>query len=299
MSRASVGVAAAVVTEVLYGCSFVFTKGATRDTDPFVLLAWRFWIALAVMGLLVLTRIVRVRITRAAVAPLLVLAILQPVIYYLAETFGVMRTTAAESGIITAVIPVGALLAGIAVLGKRPAKEQVIGILITLLGVGVTVVAGGLAAQLDVAGYLFLFAAVAAYSFYVAFADKYSQASDIDKTFTMIVVGAVVFGGVAVWRATGDGTLTMLAALPISSPGFGVTVVFLALGPTIGAFFGQNLAISRLGSARYASFIGLATLTAIVTGGLTLGERLTPWQLLGCAAILAGVLVANRSPANR
>ena len=39
-SRTATGVAAAVATELLYGCSFVFTKGAVELVTPAALLAW-------------------------------------------------------------------------------------------------------------------------------------------------------------------------------------------------------------------------------------------------------------------
>ena len=46
-SRTAIGVTAAVATELLYGSSFVFTKGAVEVLTPAALLAWRFVSALA------------------------------------------------------------------------------------------------------------------------------------------------------------------------------------------------------------------------------------------------------------
>lgn len=79
------GVLAALGTEALYGGSFVFTKGVTATIDPFTLLAWRFATALAVLGVLVALRVVRLSLDRAVVKPLLVLALLQPLVYYTAR----------------------------------------------------------------------------------------------------------------------------------------------------------------------------------------------------------------------
>ena len=103
------GVLAALGTEALYAFSFVFTKDAVGRVSPLTLLGWRFVVAFAALLLLMLFRVVRVRVTRATLAALLVLALLQPVLYYVGETVGV-RTTASESAIIIASIPVVTLL---------------------------------------------------------------------------------------------------------------------------------------------------------------------------------------------
>ena len=285
---------AAVVTELLYGSSFVFTKNATETVDVLTLLGWRFLIALAALGVLVAARVVRLSITRTTVRPLLVLAVFQPVIYYVGETFGVMRTTASESGVIISAIPVAMLIASALVIGARPSPRQVAGITITLMGVVATVIAGGLSAGFDAVGYAMLLVAVVSYALYAAFTERYAHTSDIDKTFVMVASGAMVFGTIALAQHASAGTMDTLLTLPVQRPGFGVAVVFLALGPTIGAFFLQNVAIRALGSTRYSTYIGLSTATALATGAIVLGEHLSLGQWIGTVAILAGVYLANR-----
>lgn len=67
----------------------------------------------------------------------------------------------------------------------------------------------------------------------------------------------------------------------------------------MGAFFLQNVAIARLGSGQFATFIGISTVVAIMASAVVLGERLTALQLVGSGLVLAGVYVANRRPAWR
>ncbi len=288
------GVLAALATEVLYGISFVFTKGITDTIDPFTLLGWRFLVALAVLTALMATRVVRVRLTWSAARPLLALALFQPAIYYVAETFGVMRTTASESGLIISAIPVAMLVVGAIILGSRPSGRQVLGIAITLAGVVGTVAAGGLSMGFDAVGYLMLGLAVISYAVYAAFAERYAAIPDIDKTFVMVAAGAMLFTTITLAQHTAAGTLGTLIALPWHRPDFAIAVAYLAIGPTIGAFFLQNVAIGTLGATRYSTFVGVATIATLASGALVLGERLAPGQWIGGAAILAGVYLANR-----
>jgi drug/metabolite transporter (DMT)-like permease len=287
-----------LATEVLYGGSFAFTKSVTGTIDPLTLLGWRFVVALAALLVLLATRLIRLRITRATIRPLLLLAVFQPVLYYVAETFGVMRTTASESGLIVAAIPVVIIVTAALILKSRPSGWQVAGIAVTLAGVVTTVVAGGFTARFDLAGYGLLLAAVVSFSLYAAFAERYAHAvSDVDKTFTMVLLGAVVFGTAAVIEHGADGTLGTLVRLPVDRPDFALAVAYLALGSTVGAFFLQNVAIGALGSTRFSTFIGVTTVTTLVTGAIVLRETLSAAQFLGGAAILAGVSVANRRAA--
>lgn len=292
-SRTAIGIAAAVVTEVLYGLSFVFTKGAVDLVTPAALLAWRFVVALAVLGVLIAARVVWLTLTRRSVRPLLLLALFQPLLYYAAETLGVQRTTASESGIIVAIIPVGVLLASWLILGRRPSRAQVLGILVTFGGVVATVVAGGVRAGFDPLGYLLLLGAVASYSLYAVFAERDTATSGLDKTFAMIAVGALVFGAVAAGEAAAGGRLAELVTLPVSHPELLTSIGYLAVGSSVGAFFCQAVAIANLGSNRYSTFIGLSTLAALIAAGVVLGERLAPLQLVGGAVIMLGVYLAN------
>ena len=294
MTRVRLGVLAAIATELLYGGSFAFTKNVTGTIDPFTLLGWRFVTALVALLVLLAFRVIRVRVSRAMLRPLLVLAVFQPVLYYIAETFGVMHTTASESGLIIAAIPVGILITSTLVLKRRPTRWQVVGIAVTLAGVVVTVVAGGLSARFSPFGYAMLFGAVVSFSLFAAFADRFAgAASDVEKTFVMVLTGAVLFGTIALARHAAAGTLGELARLPLARPDFALAVGYLALGSTIGAFFLQHLAIGAIGSTRFSTFIGITTLATLATGAVFLGERLGWAQLLGGAVILAGVYVAN------
>ena len=227
-NRGALGVAAAVATELLYGCSFVFTKDAVETISPAALLAWRFSVALGAMGVLLATRVVRLTLTRHSLRPLLLLALFQPLLYYAAETLGVQRTTASEGGILIATAPVGILLASWLVLGRPPSPRQVTGILITFAGVFATIAAGGVATGFNPYGYLLLLAAVASYSLYTVFAERDDSSSALDKTFAMLAVGAVVFTTIALVEATGDGRTVEVLAIPLTHPELLAGIGYLA-----------------------------------------------------------------------
>ena len=290
-----VGCLCALGCEVFFGLSYVFTKVATQSASPFALLGWRFGIAAVVMLACVLLGLVKVDLRGKSLKPLLLVALLNPVIYFIAETIGISRITASESGTFLACIPVMSLIMSTLILKKKPSRNQGTGILITLAGVLVTVFAVGASASLNLLGYLMLLAAVVTYALYSVYVEKAEAYTEAEITFFMMMGGGLTFGLLAVAEALTTGSLHTLVTLPFHNTDFLVAVVYQGVCCSVLAFFLANAAIARIGVNRTASFIGIATVVSIFAGVFFLREAFSLVQILGAAIILAGVYLANRN----
>ncbi len=125
----TIGCLCALGCELLFGFSYLFTKNATASASAFALMGWRFLIAIIVMGICAATRLMKIELKGKSLKPLLIVALLSPVIYFIGETFGISMTTASESGAFLACIPVASVVASTLILRKKPTKQQTIGIL--------------------------------------------------------------------------------------------------------------------------------------------------------------------------
>ncbi|WP_203633054.1 DMT family transporter [Lacticaseibacillus suibinensis] len=287
------GSLAALGCETLYGLSYIFTKQATDSASPLALLGWRFLVALIVMSALILMGIVHVDLTGKKFRPLLLVAIFDPVLYFIGETFGISHTTASESGVFLACIPVAALLASTLILRKYPTRQQVLGILLTLVGVVITVFAAGVSTSLSLIGYLFLLMAVATYALYSVFVEKAAAYTGIEITYIMLAAGAAVFGLMAISEAVIGGDVQALLSLPIRNRDFTIAILYQGIGSSVLALFLSNYAIAQIGVNKTASFIGVSTVVSIVAGVLLLGEAFSQAQLIGAVVIIGGVYTAN------
>jgi drug/metabolite transporter (DMT)-like permease len=126
--KRAVGIICALICEVLFGFSFLFTKKITETVSAMTLLSWRFIVAFLVINAFILFRIIKVDLRKKSLLPLAVVAIFQPVLYFVGETFGISLTTATESGTIIAMIPVVTLLFSPIVLKEKPSKLQIVGV---------------------------------------------------------------------------------------------------------------------------------------------------------------------------
>ena len=289
-----VGSLCAVGCETIFGFSYIFTKQATENATPLALLGWRFFAAFLAMNICVLLGLLKVDLKGKKIRPVLLLvALWNPVLYFIGETVGINRTTATESGIFLACIPVASLLASALILHKKPRGRQVVGILITLCGVLATVLAAGAASSLSGIGYLFLLLAVLSYALYCVYVDKAETYTSAEITYMMLAAGAAVFITLALLEAGVTGNLGDVIGLPFHDGGFLMTILFQGIGCSVFAFFLSNLAIAKIGVNRTSSFIGIATVVSMMAGVLILGEPLSLYQFLGAVMILAGVYVAN------
>ena len=291
--RITIGVAAALVCEVLFGLSYSFTKHAMNSADELDLLGWRFLLAFASIALLRALGILRTNFRGKNPKPLLLICLLNPFLYFIGETFGIARTSASESGVFLACIPVTAIAASSVILGKRPSQRQVVGIITTLIGVVTAVLATGLHLTFSPSGYAILVLAVLAYSLYSVYVERAREFTGVEITYVMLAGGASSFGTILVAKHLRTGTLGEILALPFTDTGFGAAVAYQGIACSMIAFFAANTAISHIGVNATSSFVGVSAVVAILAGVAVLGERITLLQILGMALILLGVYIAN------
>lgn len=292
-NNAFTGCLCALGCEILYGLSYIFTKQATESVSAFALLGWRFFIAAIIINICVLLGVIKINIHGKPIKSILSVALFSPCIYYIAETLGISNTTASESGVFLACIPVVSLVASTLILKKKPSKTQITGILFTLAGVIVTVFAASEHSSLSLTGYISLLIAVISYALYSVFVDKAYVYTEAEITFVMLMSGAVLFIFLAFAEAASKSTISELLLLPFKNKNFIIAVLYQSIGCSVLAFFLSNAAISRIGVNRTSSFIGASTVVSIIAGALFLNESFTKYQLLGAVVIIIGVYTAN------
>lgn len=294
-NRVLTGSLCALGCEVLYGLSYLFTKQTAETASPLALLGWRFVVALAAMSLCVALGFIPVRLKDRRLGPLLRVALFCPCLYFIGETVGIRETTVTESGVFLACVPALSLLASTVILKKKPTKRQIIGILVTFLGVMTTVVAVGLSSSLSPVGYAALMLAVVAYALYSVFVDLAADYTGAEITYVMLCSGAAFYGLLALGEAAAHGALSELLTLPARSGTFLAAVLYQGIGCSVAAFFLSNAAIAKIGVNKTSSFIGVSTIVSILAGALALGEPLSVGQIVGAAVIVAGVYTANKA----
>jgi len=288
---------AALAVAVIFGFSFLFTKAALTYLSPFQLIGLRFALAALTLTVPVLFGVIKLHIQPEHLPGLLKIALWQPVLYFVCETYGVKLTSASESGVIISLVPVATAVLSYFMLGEKITRRQGLFICLAVLGV-IFMALGSHSADLNgppghLLGVLFLFGAVLAAGFYSIFSRRASAVcSPLDITFVMMWLGAIIFNIVGIMQGYITGELSNYINawhyLPVITG-----LLYLGILSSVVAFFLLNYVLSRLSASRASVFLNLVPVVSVLAGVIFLDEVLGIRQLAGGLLIVMGVWGTN------
>ncbi|MCK8816578.1 DMT family transporter [Natroniella sulfidigena] len=285
---------AGIVAAVIFGFSFMFTKDALDLMSPFQLLGFRFICAVMLLTTLKLMNIIEINFANKDLHSLFLLALFQPVIYFLFETLGVKLTSSSQAGMMIALIPVVVTILSAIFLKEKPSRQQLVFIIMSVIGVVfIILMAGSGEMETRLTGIFLLLGAVLAGGIYNILSRKSSlQFSPVEITYIMMVIGAVVFNGVAIIQHLLAGELTTYF-LPLIEIEVIVAIVYLGALSSVVAFFMLNFMLSKIEASRSAVFTNLTPIVAVIAGVVFRGESFYWFQAVGGLMILIGVWGTN------
>ena len=281
---------ALLLVAAVWGATFVMVKDALAFAGPFVFLALRFSLATLLLAPLLAWARRRASLDLSLVRAGGVLGCLLCAGYAL-QTTGLQFTTPARAAFITglSVVVVPLLTAG--VLRKRVAPGAWLGVGLATLGLallslgedllagGSMVAAGTLVGDLLVLGCAFVFGA------HVFLAGEYAPRLDV-LTLTLVQFGVAAVVAASLTLGIEHPRLEQLGPVLPAAAFTGVFATLMA--------FTIQLRAQRFTSATHTALI-FSTEPVFGAGFayLLAGEVLAPVAVLGCALILAGMLVAQ------
>jgi drug/metabolite transporter (DMT)-like permease len=282
----------ALATAVLFwGLSFVATKIALQSFSPFCLIFFRFFTA-ALFFIVLLWRTGFPSLTKKTLKSLLLLALMQPGLYFLFETFGLQYTSATKTSLIIATIPVVVLVLSTFFLKERLRPINTLGVVVSLAGVALLVFGGRpqTALQGMMIGDMLICGAVLAASIYMIMTRRLGESlSSLQITGMQIIFGALLFLPFFLWD------LPHLDWQSVTKDSL-MALIVLTIFATIGAFLCYNFALTRIPAAQAAVCINGIPLVTACGAWVLLGETLTSMQFLGGALVLVAVFLANHAP---
>lgn len=292
MTETQKGMLAAAGAYTIFGFSYLFSKMALEITEPMILLCARFTVTLILLNLLVLTRILRLNLRGKNLWGPILLGILQPVLYFILENYGLKYTTTSFTGMISAISPIFTAALGAILLRERPTGRQWIGIVVSILGV-VLVSVGGTGGRNTVGGCLCLLAAYFVGSFYSLYVRKLTkQFSAFELTYIMFTVGFVFFAVLAFVQYGGETAGMLRFALGHSK--FILSILYLGGLASCGAYMLANYSLSRLTVARSTIFGNFGTVVSVLAGVAIMGDDFTWISAVAFALIMGGIWIVNR-----
>lgn len=307
MSTRAKAILAVITGNTIFGFSFIFSKMALQITVPSVLIAVRFLTAFLVLNLIAFFgRKIMISDGEGGTRPLvefslrgkplryvLLLALFQPILYFLCESYGIVYTSSSFAGTIIAVIPIAGIVFDVLIMHSKVRMRQVVCAILSAIGVAITTI-GAEGMKSSVLGLLILLGAVAAGALFYVFSKKSGDHYNaLEQTYVMFALGSLVYVIFALVQCRGQYQELILGAL--GEPIFIIAVLYLAVLSSVAAFISLNWGTVRVTVSEASIFANLTTVISIVAGVVFLHESFSLFQIAGAAVIIGSVYMANRS----
>jgi len=262
---------------IVWGGGFVIIKDTLSTVTPMLLIALRFIIASIVMYLIFYKKIGKISkqdMKKGSVVG---------IVLYLAfatQTYGLQFTTASKQGFLTAVyVAIVPFLYWI-IYRKRPKIKVFVGSFLTIIGIGLISLHGGL--DINIGDSLTLICALF-FAMHIISVEYFAKDMDVYKLAFIQIAVAAIF-------STVSAILTEPITLELTNRAW-YSIMFLAVFSTFGCFTVQTIAQKYTSSSHASILMSLESVFAAVFGILLLNEVMTPLMIFGSVLIFVAILI--------
>lgn len=276
---------------LFWGLSFVWTKLALSEFGPFTLIFFRF--ALASVLFVIVLLLVEKRLPRLSLkdhGKMILLALFQPLLYFIFESLGILNTSASKASLIVASIPLVVLGLSALLLKEKAGPAVIVSVLLSIVGIGLLTLGDpnfSWSMSSSLKGDLYMLGAVLAAAGYMVFTRFLGKThSVLVITFMQMSYGAIFLCPFFLWEVWHQG-------LPVVSAKGWAAFSALTLLASFTAFLCYNFALTQVHASRASAFINGVPVVTVVSSWIILGERLAPLEAVGGAIVLGAVLLPN------
>jgi len=279
---------------VFWGFSFIATKVALREVHPFTLLTLRFGIGglLLLLAQLQKDRRFLSAFTIKDWVSIIFLAIVGILGHALLQAYGLLYTSAMNTGWIVAIMPIFITIAARLFLGESITARKMIGILIGFLGVFLVISKGVFSVSIfrfgsTLGDFLILISAITWTAFTVGGRGFLSRFSSLAAITPIMIVGCLITLPFTWLKWEWD----ILFRLSISG---WTSILFLGVSCSGLAYLFWYSALEKKDSSIVGMYLYLEPFVTLVGAYILLSEEVRWIPLVGGGMILLGVYLATR-----
>jgi drug/metabolite transporter (DMT)-like permease len=273
---------------IFWGMSYVWTTIAFKYYHPISIIFLRLVISSALLVAYTFLSGKAEKINKEDRWLLLISALFNPFLYFLFENYGLMNSTPTISAVIIATIPVFVSIVGYFLLKENLSLINIIGIIVSFLGIGIMLVNPDFSLNSSWAGIIFLSGAVIMAVIYTVLlkrlAHKYSALTIIT---CQNMIGVVYFLPLFLFF---DYKYFITVR-----PNFELiySLLSLAVFASTLAFIFYIMSVRQIGVSRTSVFGNLMPVVTAIFSAIFISEIFTPTKITGMAVVIVGVMVAQ------
>jgi drug/metabolite transporter (DMT)-like permease len=283
-----------VVTMVIWGSTFVVTKGINDQVQPFTLAFVR--VAIGALVLLVGAFVRQVR--GGAHSPwsalpwggMVAMALIGVVVYYAVFNYSLVYTSASQGALVQSCIPAMTALVAVVWLREHASLLRWTGIVLSM--VGVLIVFSGAAAQSgngSLLGNFLMFTSAVLWGVYTSMAKRVANFDPLQITAGILGVGALLLLPLS-------GFEVAAAGMPQVNLQGWLGMAYLGAGASGIAWMLYSAALKHVDASEAGVYTNLIPIVGVALG-IMLGEPLSVRAIVGGLVVLVGVWLTSRRPA--
>jgi drug/metabolite transporter (DMT)-like permease len=279
---------ALVFSMIFWSFSFVWFKIANEDYDPIAIVFIRLCIAIVFLSafLWITGRFIRVK--KGDRKYFFLLALFEPFLYFLGESFGLTYVSSTVGSVIISTIPVFAVIFAWIIYRERLKLINYLGVIVSFAGVLIFITNSTGSIDMNPKGLALMFLAVISAVGYNMVLHKLTHKYDPVTIVNMQnIIGAILFLPLFLIF-----DLREVMATGIVAGSFG-SIVLLAIFASCGAFVLFAYSVKYLGVARANIFSNLIPLFTAIFAWFVVSERLTVRNGIGMAVVIAGLFLSQ------
>ncbi len=273
---------------ILFGFSFIASKNALEGIGVLQLVFSRYILALLLLTVILWKKRKTFVIARRDWKHFIALTMVEPVAYFIFETFGIRYTTPSSVSLIIGIIPIFAAVFAFFLLREKSGLWAVLGIFLSIGGIYliVSVQTRSQLAPNPVLGDLLTLGAAVSAGLYTVLCRRLTRTySPVTITYYQTMIATIVFFPLAVMD-------TLLRPQTVMNGFIILNIVYLSFGCSVAAYFILNFTLSRRHPNQVAIFANLIPVVTIFASWLVYDELMKPLQLLGAVFIIMGIYLA-------
>ena len=277
--------------------NFIAGRAIADQASPISLSFWRWALALIIILPFIIKPILQQwSIIKRNLGVLLLLAVLSVTAFNSLAYIGLQYTTATNGTLLNSFIPIFILIISSVFFNESINLRQIIGVMVSLLGVLIIL------SKLDIAvikqlsfnkGDLWILVGSLDWAIYSIFLKRYrpTELSALSFLGSTMILGLLFLLPIYLLNPFNE------AGLLINQDSV-LTLLYIALFPSIFAYLAWNYGISKVGASIGGQYIHLMPLFGALLAVIFLGEQIRMYHLLGGLAIAIGLWLSMRRTAN-
>lgn len=278
----------ALLAMLFWGMSYIWTKSVFEYVDPATTVLYRLVISASLLlGLMYINGKLK-SVSAAEFKLLLLSSLFNPFLYFLAESYGLLLVTPTISAVIIATIPVFMPIVAWFALRERLSVLNIIGLLISFIGILVMIVDSSYSLVASGKGILLLFGAVAAALVYGVLLRKLTfKLNPLTIIAYQNSIGIVYFLPIVLWLNGAD------TLIPPLHTDFIINILLLGVLASSVAYVLYTQTVRVLGISKANIYTNLIPVFTAFFSFVIFGEAITVKNISGILLVISGVAIAQ------